>query len=219
VISLPIPDVQPALPTCALVAEPRLLCDLIAQWLSVRCRVRLVSRSGLSADARAAIDRHRPELLIVATTDDTSALLDTLRHFVTVCPAGRVLAIVASNDTFVVPPCLGERLVVSCAAATPLGDLAAALDALVAPTAGTGSPMRADHVRGTPLSAQESRILDLIAGGLTSRAISASLGISEHTVRAHRKRITAKLGLAGTRLVHRAVMLRRAAQPGDRDDV
>jgi DNA-binding NarL/FixJ family response regulator len=216
VISLPSPDTAPA-PTCALFAEPALLRDLLAHWLSVRGRVALVRRSGDVADMRTAIDRHRPDLLIVATSGGTSDPLDVIRHFVTVCPEGRVLAVTGSGDAFVAPPWLGDRLVASFDASAPPSALGAALDALAAPSDATAAVATSDRARGTPLSAQESRILDLIAGGHTSRSIAVSLGISEHTVRAHRKRITAKLGLAGTRLVHRAVMLRRAATPGDHD--
>lgn len=205
------PDDLPQPLACALFAEPRLLRDLVAHWLSVRRRVRLVVRSGAAADVCDAIDRHRPDLLIVGTSADSAAPLDVIRHFVMVHPRGRVLALAPSGEPFVPPLWLGDRLVASFDASTPLTEVGAAIDALSAPPEALDTSAVIVRTRGTALSAQESRILDLIAHGHTSRAIAASLGISEHTVRTHRKRITAKLGPSGTRLVHRAVMLRHDA--------
>lgn len=200
--------------TCGFFAEPRLLRDLVAHWLSVRCRVRLVVSSGAASGVCDGIDRHRPDLLIVGTSAESAAPLDVMRHYVTVHSRGRVLALVPFGEPFIPPPWLGDRLVASFDASTPLTEVGAAIDALSAPPEAPDTSAMIVRTRGTALSAQESRILDLIAHGHTSREIAASLGISEHTVRTHRKRITAKLGPTGTRLVHRAVMLRRDATTG-----
>lgn len=210
------PEEPPQPLSCALFAEPRLLRDLVAHWLSVRCRVQLVVRSGTAAEVCDAIDRHRPDLLIVGTSTDSAGPLEVIRHYVMVHPRGRVLALASFGQPFEPPPWLGDRLVASFDASTPLTEVGTAIDALAEPPEALDTGAVIVRTRGTPLSAQEGRILDLIAHGHTSRAIAASLGISEHTVRTHRKRIAAKLGPSGSRLVHRAVILRRDAATSGR---
>lgn len=49
------------------------------------------------------------------------------------------------------------------------------------------------HV-GTPLTAREVEVLQLIAAGESNARIGVKLGISEHTVRRHVTRIGCKLG-------------------------
>lgn len=214
VITSRTPEEPPQPLSCALFAEPRLLRDLVAHWLSVRRRVRLVVRSGTAAEVRDAIVRHRPDLLFVGTSADSAAPLEVIRDYVMVHPRGRVLTLASFGEPFEPPSWLGDRLLASFDASTPLTEVGAAIDGLAEPLAPLDPAAAIDRLRGIPLSAQESRILDLIAQGYTSRAIAASLGISEHTVRTHRKRITAKLGPSGSRLVHRAVMLQRDAAAG-----
>jgi DNA-binding NarL/FixJ family response regulator len=56
----------------------------------------------------------------------------------------------------------------------------------------------------TILSKREGEVLDLLATGLTNRAMATRLGISERTVREHIARIFLKLGV--TSRVEAAVM-------------
>jgi regulator of cell morphogenesis and NO signaling len=52
-----------------------------------------------------------------------------------------------------------------------------------------------DVADGKELSEREREVLRLVAHGLSSNIIAKRLGISVHTVQAHRKNITAKLGI------------------------
>ncbi|MDR0711953.1 MAG: helix-turn-helix transcriptional regulator [Prevotellaceae bacterium] len=52
-----------------------------------------------------------------------------------------------------------------------------------------------DVADGKELSAREREVLKLVAQGLSSNVIAKRLSISVHTVQAHRKNITAKLGV------------------------
>ncbi len=97
--------------TCGIYAEPRMVRDLLAAWLSVRGGIRVVMRSGRVTDARGTVVKQKPDLLVVAVPANLSSTL-----------------------------------------------------------------------------------------------------ISEHTVRAHRKRIITKLGTAGTNLTHWAVVLRHGGK-------
>ncbi|HBZ54996.1 MAG TPA: DNA-binding response regulator [Syntrophobacteraceae bacterium] len=60
--------------------------------------------------------------------------------------------------------------------------------------------------QGNPLTAQERRVLQLIAEGLSNKQIAAKLDRSENTIHAHRNRLMAKLGLRkGADLVRYAI--------------
>lgn len=60
--------------------------------------------------------------------------------------------------------------------------------------------------RGAPLTAQEKKVVQLIAEGLSTKEIAAKLDRSENTIHAHRNRLMAKLGLRkGTDLVRYAI--------------
>lgn len=66
------------------------------------------------------------------------------------------------------------------------------------------------HGAGQDLTDREAEIFGLIGDGLTSREIAERLGLSEHTVQTHRKRIATKLRTTGDELVRRAVAHRAA---------
>jgi DNA-binding NarL/FixJ family response regulator len=55
--------------------------------------------------------------------------------------------------------------------------------------------LTAPVVTGPGLSSREVEVLRLLAGGATTRAIAAQLHLSQHTVRNHVRRLTAKLGV------------------------
>lgn len=78
-------------------------------------------------------------------------------------------------------------------------DLAAAL----LPSPAAPAPPMAE-----PLTVRELEVLELVAGGLTNRAIAGRLGISEHTVKFHLNAILGKLGAQSrTEAVVRATRL------------
>jgi DNA-binding NarL/FixJ family response regulator len=197
---------------CAVFSEARLFRDLVASWLSVRGGVRVVNRGSRQTDVCAAITRHEPDLLIAGVSHCSDKAVDVIHHFVSTCPQGHVIAVATSGEAFAPPPWLDGNLVAAFDRTTSLNSFWAAIDRLL--TKPKGSPTSAIRRRmaGAPLSPQESRILGLIAEGQTSRAIAEQLDISEHTVRAHRKRIIAKLGTAGSNLMRWAVMLRQTGK-------
>jgi len=54
----------------------------------------------------------------------------------------------------------------------------------------------------------------MIGDGLTTRVIAERLGLSEHTVQTHRKRIAAKLNTSGDETLRRAIAYRIKSSPG-----
>jgi DNA-binding NarL/FixJ family response regulator len=77
---------------------------------------------------------------------------------------------------------------------------------LVAPA---GDNDRSDDLSGTePLTPRELEVVELLAQGLSNKAIAARLGISDQTVKFHVASICGKLGAANrTEAAHRALRL------------
>lgn len=79
-------------------------------------------------------------------------------------------------------------------------------DALVLPPPSAALAPRDDPAGVEPLTAREIEVLELVAEGLSNKAIAARLGISDQTVKFHVAAITGKLGAANrTDAVRRAV--------------
>jgi DNA-binding CsgD family transcriptional regulator len=76
---------------------------------------------------------------------------------------------------------------------SPVAALAAALVPSVQPR------------RSLPLSAQQTRILSLVAHGLTAKEVARRLGISQKTVEEHKSRILKRLGVPNQAAAVRAV--------------
>jgi HD-GYP domain-containing protein (c-di-GMP phosphodiesterase class II)/DNA-binding CsgD family transcriptional regulator len=62
--------------------------------------------------------------------------------------------------------------------------------------AGGPAPAAATGASGSPLSPREAAVLDLVADGLTNRAIGSRLGISPKTVNTHLEHAYSKLGVS-----------------------
>jgi DNA-binding NarL/FixJ family response regulator len=75
----------------------------------------------------------------------------------------------------------------------PVATLAAALVPSVQPR------------RAAPLSAQQTRVLSLVAHGLTAKEVARRLGISQKTVEEHKARIFKRLGVPNQAAAVRAV--------------
>jgi DNA-binding NarL/FixJ family response regulator len=58
-----------------------------------------------------------------------------------------------------------------------------------------GLPWSIPTVRALPLTKREREVLQLIAGGCTSKEIAGTLGVSSHTVESHKQRVFRRLGV------------------------
>ena len=140
----------------------------------------------------AQIDKDQPVLALIAADDEAALarVLSVLRVFPRFAmllrdsdPAAIVAAIAALEDGLTV---IEPRLVRALPAARP-----------------------ADHSpAASPLTAREEEVLQLLARGLTNRAIAHELGITQHTVKFHVNAIMTKLDAQSrTEAVVRATQL------------
>ena len=179
----------------------------------------LLSRAGLSAllDERGCfvldqvdgaglqrdLDRLEPDLLVVDMGWDAAQMREHLARIDKDIP---LLALAADDDNESLAPLLGLLRAFPCfalllrdsAADTIVAALAAleegltALDPRLIASLGAVMP-EASPPLTSPLTARENEVLQLLARGLTNRAIAHELGITQHTVKFHVNAIMGKL--------------------------
>lgn len=164
------------------------------------------------------VDQYDPDALVI----DLGWESETMRQvLIQLEPDLPVLALVAAEDDASLPPLLPAlRLFPQFALLRrdcQPDALLAALDALVSGLSAldprlTSLLSAADQVSRdpslNPLTARENEVLQLLARGLTNRAIALELGITQHTVKFHVNSIMSKLDAQSrTQAVVRATQL------------
>jgi two-component system response regulator DegU len=128
----------------------------------------------------AELKRTRPEVKsVVISASEDRAMIDAALH------AGASAYIVKSVSPVDIPSALRQAA------------SGAIYHAPAAPPEGGASGQRDKRSgAGHELTAREQSILEAVAGGLTTKAISRELWLSEHTVKFHLTNIYRKLGVA-----------------------
>ena len=194
--------------TCVLVEDQGMFLDMLAGMLALRGGIRIVAQARGVISGLQACTAHRPDLLILDLTLPDGDGLEVARQYVKTNRRGRVLVVTGQASEFVCPAWLNDHLQAVISKNDAFESLRRELDEL----AGPGEPA-ADDSGLKSLSPRESEVFGLIGDGLTSRAIAERLGISEHTVQTHRKRIAAKLETTGDDVLRRAIAHRTAFFP------
>lgn len=189
---------------CLVVSSTGLRAQLLAGLLSQCAPVAIAGACDSAAAAIAAIDRCRPELVIVDRDGDSDDCERIARHLLQGSTRARLILL--SADARLEP--LRREL-------APLIDRLTTWQALLRCVRPCGEarvtpPEQADPLpemsRFERLSPRERAVLELLGSGLGSRAIAEALGVSLQTVESYRKSVSAKLGVSGARLVRIAVL-------------
>ena len=169
----------------------------------------VVAEAGTAAEGLAAARIHRPDLALLDIRLPDGSGIDTCRQILAELPATRVVMLTSySNDNLV------YDAIVAGAQGYLLKEIdpQALLSAMSAALAGRSvlSPEITSHVmqfvRGkstatlaadslAKLSPQETRVLALVADGLTNKLIGAQLNLSENTVKNHLVSVFEKLAV------------------------
>ncbi|MFM9025110.1 MAG: response regulator transcription factor [Planctomycetaceae bacterium] len=206
------PDTTPAprndrgLLTCLIVEDQAMFLELLAGMMTMHGNVRIVARAGDVASGRAACLAHRPDVLILDLALPDGTGLDVARPFIEANPLGRVVVVSGQASDFACPAWLNDNLQAVISKHDAFESLRRELDELTGSAA--RGPAAAEPAAAPLLTDREAEVFRLVGEGLTSRAIAQRLGISEHTVQSHRKRIAAKLGTSGDEMVRRAIAQR-----------
>lgn len=187
----------------------------------------VVAEAGTAAEGLAAARIHRPDLALLDIRLPDGSGIDTCRQILAELPATRVVMLTSySNDNLV------YDAIVAGAQGYLLKEIdpQALLSAMSAALAGRSvlSPEITSHVmqfvRGkstatlaadslAKLSPQETRVLALVADGLTNKLIGAQLNLSENTVKNHLLSVFEKLAVR-SRSQAAARYVRDRANPG-----
>ena len=187
----------------------------------------VVAEAGTAAEGLAAARIHRPDLALLDIRLPDGSGIDTCRQILAELPATRVVMLTSySNDNLV------YDAIVAGAQGYLLKEIdpQALLSAMSAALAGRSvlSPEITSHVmqfvRGkstatlaadslAKLSPQETRVLALVADGLTNKLIGAQLNLSENTVKNHLVSVFEKLAVR-SRSQAAARYVRDRADPG-----
>ena len=187
----------------------------------------VVAEAGTAAEGLAAARIHRPDLALLDSRLPDGSGIDTCRQILAELPATRVVMLTSySNDNLV------YDAIVAGAQGYLLKEIdpQALLSAMSAALAGRSvlSPEITSHVmqfvRGkstatlaadslAKLSPQETRVLALVADGLTNKLIGAQLNLSENTVKNHLVSVFEKLAVR-SRSQAAARYVRDRANPG-----
>jgi DNA-binding NarL/FixJ family response regulator len=192
--------------TCLIIEEERLFLDLLSSMLSLRGGLRVVAERPVGHAVREACREHKPDILILSLSFLRSDCESILADFDASTAGGHVIVITPRASSL--PGNLGARASAVVRRDAPFSHLRQAVDGII----GRYQPLHPRHDEAfaeKPLSLREAEIFTFIGEGLTNREIASRLSLSVHTVQAHRRRISVKLGTRRSELSQRAIAARR----------
>ena len=151
----------------------------------------------------AACDGHRPDIVLLDLDLPDGSGIAVAEHVAAALPDTRVIVLSGQTNTFVCPPHVGAAVHAVVDKAHAFQELQVILADLGEPSTERGGPtgpLPGRRRLASILSKREREVLALIGQQLSSVEIAGRLGISLHTINAHRKNIARKLGVRGTNL-------------------
>lgn len=197
--------------TCLIFGRERIFRELLASLLAIRAGIQVVAQAGRVPDGKRACKEHSPSLLLMALSPSDEDSLEMAREFLAANGNGHVVALVDAGAHFTPSPWLASRAVTVIDRNEPLQAVWSVLDRLVPHSRSHRTLGLRRKLGGRSLSQRESEVFTLIGEGLTNKQIAGRLGLSDHTVRTHRKRIAAKLGTEGGEMTRWAIVSRQAS--------
>mgnify|MGYP002640982893 CR=1 FL=1 len=193
--------------TCLIVDQERMFLDLLSSMLSLRGGLRVVAEEASASGVRTAIEDHRPDILILGLPMPEDFADETVATFHKITPSGHTIVITSRGNTEALPNELSRRSPTVLNRSSSFARLRRAVDRVLGKFA-PPHPKHDESYAEKPLSAREAEIFTYIGEGMTNREIASKLDLSVHTVQAHRRRISVKLGTRRKELSHRAIAAR-----------
>ena len=197
---------------CLIVEDQEMFAQLVGGLLRSSCDLEIVAMAPSVADGLAAVDHHRPRLLILDLELPDGSGLAVAEHLLAVVPEARVVVLSAQASAFVCPGDL-QQAVIAVVDKTQAWDVLVAQVAAYVREAGLRPALLAPLERLSCLTGREREVLGLLGQGDASKAIARRLGLSVGTVETHRRNIAAKLGISGAELIRLAVLHNLSESP------
>lgn len=173
----------------------------ISVRLSVEKDIDVVATATTCAELIAAVDEHRPDVLLADISMPDGSVLDSLARVRAISPDTRILLLSATDDPSAVSTALHRgangflsKEADSDAIAQHIRNLAAGHTVLDARSAAAIAAQLREP-EGEALSARELEVLTLVAQGLSNPQIAERLFVAASTVKTHLERAYAKLGV------------------------
>lgn len=202
-----------------IVDDHRVLAELLAEALSKDNDVVVLGTVGTSAEAVAAANSTRPDVVILDYDLPDSNGAETLTALNQAVPTARILILTSYSS----PVVLNEVMDAGADGFVTKRNGSAEILAAVHAVAADQTPVSADMLRsvvgsgtgrlGTDLTERELQILRIASLGRSNKAIAEELHLSVNTVRNHMQHVLTKLGahskLEATAIAARIGILRR----------
>lgn len=196
-----------------IVEDQRLFADVVRLTLE-RSGMNVVAVTETAEDAREAIERLRPNVVLVDLNLPDEDGLELGDQISVTLPETKVVAVTARDD----PATIEESIRRGFAGYIPKSSSAAAFaralesiieGQLVVPRTHVqrGPRRRGTRDKTASLTVREREVLGLLAGGATGEEIASALHVSPHTIRTHIQRILEKLNVH-SRLQAAAIAMR-----------
>ncbi|MFH1463593.1 MAG: response regulator transcription factor [Pseudomonadota bacterium] len=190
-----------------LVDDHRLFRDGLRPLLARQADMVVVGEAGDGREALALVGELAPDVVLMDVTMPGMDGLQATRAILAAHPTVRIVILTMHADRAFVAEALKAGAAGYLLKEAPFSDLVQALRAVRAGRIQL-SPAVAELVvqdyvllargelpAGSPLSDREREVLQLVAGGLSTKEIAFQLGVSVKTVETHRKQIMDKLDL------------------------
>jgi DNA-binding NarL/FixJ family response regulator len=190
-------------PRCVVVEDHQMFADLLAISFAAApdVAIDIVEIATSVAAGIAACDRHKPDVVLLDLKLPDGPGNAIAEHVAATLPETPVIVVSGQSSTFVCPPELASCIYGVVNKADAFHVLQVMLAGLFQPTAnGNGGSLSPGRRLTTILTRREREVLALVGQRLSSREIAERIGVSVHTINAHRKNIARKLGIRGTHL-------------------
>ena len=191
-----------------LVEDQKMFLQLLEGILRSMPGLDVVATCATAQEGIEQCERHRPDLLILDLQLPDGNGVAVARQLVSSHPAAKIIVLSGHANTFICPPDLQGAMHAVIDKTKAYSVLQEQIQTLL--PARWAKRLAAESVDDSLLTDREQEIFALIGKGRTNREIAQHFGLSEHTVKTHRKRIATKLNLRGAALIHKATLAARS---------
>jgi DNA-binding NarL/FixJ family response regulator len=177
--------------------------------------VALVGEARTAVELLELVDRRRPDVVVMDLRMPGMNGIEVIERIRRGCPGAKVVVVSACDDQPTIDSVLqagASAYVLKSAQSLDVGSVIRQVVTGAVSHPGAGAPSRAAGpilARRSGLTGRERSILEAVATGMTTAAISRELWVSEHTIKFHLTNIYRKLGV-----VNRAGAIRYALDHG-----
>lgn len=191
---------------CLIVEDQLMFLQLLGKMLETHPQIELVGKAKTCREGMEAIQRLRPDLLLVDLALPDGNGLELLRFLQLVNPSARGLVLSGQASSFVCPADVEPMLIGVVDKTSSYELLQQVLDG-AEPSGSVADPL-------SELTRRQRQIFDLIGQGLSNKQIARTTGLAIATVETHRKAIARRLQRSGADLVRYAALQLPSNGPG-----